>query len=94
MTVQELEQAKELDRKIKSLDSFLFTVRKAPKLGILKRGMRWLLKTSQYGHLESAEYDLDKEFRDEILHLSEGRLQTLKDDLSNIGNKPKLMEGN
>lgn len=94
MTIQELEQANELHKKIKALDSFLDTARKVWNAKVVIRRSKFLLKTASYGMYESVEYELDKETRDEILRLLDGRIQKMKHEMTNIGNEPKLSEGN
>ncbi len=85
MTLKELDRANELQKEIRELDDFIFTAERVWEGKLIHKTTKFIFKTIAYGYLESEEYTLNTETKNEVLEFLKAKLLKLKDELEQLG---------
>lgn len=81
MTDKQLSRANKIKKEIKRIEDFMFYAERVWTGKIIKETSRYIFKSSGYGALNSAEYELDTETKNEVLEVLRNKLKRLKNEL-------------
>lgn len=92
MTREELIRANKINREIIQLEKFIDTASNVWTGKLISRNIietkhlgKFIFKSSSYGTISSAEYEMDTETKNDVLHVLRGKLQKLNNELLSIG---------
>ena len=85
VTIPELNRANEIQQEIKELDNFIFTAERVWKGKLIHETTKLIFKTIPYGFLESKEYTLNTEIKNEVLEFLKVKLIKLNKELDQLG---------
>lgn len=84
MTEEELDKAISLKEEIKELNRFITYAETVWTGSIIKRDTKFIFKSHAFGGMNSQEYEMDTEVKNEVLDVLRKRLDRLKNELASI----------
>ena len=84
MTSKELIEANNINKEIKELDLFIWTAERVWTGKIIKKDTKYIFKSSAYGGIDSAEFNMNTEIKNKVLDVLRNHLKDLKIRLENI----------